>query len=123
MSYVDGFVLVMPKKNFPAYKKMAKEGRQIWMKSGALDYVEAVGEDLDVAKKWGNMPFPAMVKAKKGEIVVFSYVVYKSRKHRDAVNKKVQAAMDKKYADAKDFEMPFDMKRVAVGGFQAFVEA
>lgn len=122
MRYVDGFVLVMPKKNFAAYKKMAKEGGQIWMKCGALNYVEAVGEDLDVAKKWGNMPFPAMVKAKKDEIVVFSYIVYKSRKHRDAVNKKVQVEMDKKYADAKDFKMPFDMKRTAVGGFEVFVE-
>ncbi len=122
MSYVDGFVLVMPKKNLPAYKKMAKEGGSIWMKCGAVSYVEAIGEDLGVAKKYGNMPFPTMVKAKKNEIVVFSYVVYKSRKHRDAVNKKVYAEMDKKYADAKDFTMPFDMKRAAVGGFEVIVD-
>lgn len=122
MSYVDGFVIAMPKKNLPAYKKMAKEGGKIWMKCGALNYVEAIGEDLGVAKKWGNLPFPTMVKAKKDEIVVFSYVVYKSRKHRDAVNKKVHAAMDKAYADKKDFEMPFEMQRAAVGGFEAFVD-
>lgn len=120
--YVDGFVLVMPKKNLPAYKKMAKQGGSIWMKCGATGYVEAIGDDLAVAKKWGNLPFDTMVNAKKGEIVVFSYVTYKSRKHRDAVNKKVHAEMDKLYADAKDFEMPFDVKRCAVGGFEAFVD-
>lgn len=115
--YVDGFVICVPKKNMAAYTKMAKLGRKIWMEHGALDYVEAVGDDLKV--KFG-LPFTKMAKTKAGETVVFSFITYKSRKHRDAVNKKVMA--DKRM-DCSGQKMPFDMKRFAYGGFKAFVEA
>lgn len=119
MKYVDGFVLVVPKKNLAAYKKMATEAGKIWKKYGALDYKECVGEDLtpkDVA-----VPFPKAMKAKEGETIIFSYIVYKSRKHRDAVNAKVMKdPMMDKY---KDQPMPFDMKRFSYGGFEVIVDA
>ena len=83
--YVDGYVLVVPKKNLKFYKKMASEGGKIWMKYGALQYVECVGEDLNSAKKWGFLPFPKMTKAKPTETVVFSFIAYKSKAHRDKV--------------------------------------
>lgn len=120
MSYVDGFVIIIPKKNLKAYRKMAKEGSKMWTKFGALDYKECV---LDDAKPQGVvMTFPKMTKAKKTDTVVFSYIVFKSRKHRDAVNKKVMAYYDKKYKDKK-MDMPFDMKKFAYAGFKAFVES
>ena len=122
MSYVDGFVLAMPKKNLAAYKKMAKDGGKVWMKYGALNYVEAVADDMASAKKWGNLPFPVMIKAKKNEIIVFAYIVYKNRKHRDSVNKKVYAHMSKTYDPAKDGDMPFEMDRAAMGGFETIVD-
>lgn len=118
--YVDGFVLVVPKKNLNAYKKIAKIGAKVWMSHGALDYKECVGDDLKV--KMG-LPFTKLAKPKKGEVVVFSYITYKSRKHRDEVNKKVMK--DKRLAAAcgNGKDMPFDVKRMAYGGFKAFVEA
>ena len=89
--YVDGFVLVVPKKKLAAYKRMAAQGAKLWRKYGALEYKECVGDDLN--PKMGGMPpflkFPKMVKLKKGGTVVFSYIVYKSRAHRDSVNAKV----------------------------------
>lgn len=121
--YVDGFVLVVAKKDLQAYKKMATVGRNVWMKHGALDYVEAVGDDLK--PDMGGMKaltFPQLTKLKKGELVVFSYIVYKSKKHRDDVNAKVMkdAAMnDPKY---KDKTMPFDLKRMSYGGFKVLVK-
>jgi alkaline phosphatase len=120
MSYVDGFVLVVPTKKVAAYKKMAKEGSQVWKKCGALDYKECIADDMK--PKGVTFTFSTMVKAKKNETVFFSFIVFKSRKHRDAVNKKVMAFFDKKYADAKDKEMPFDMKRMAYGGFTVAVD-
>ncbi|PIQ78613.1 RNA signal recognition particle [Candidatus Peregrinibacteria bacterium CG11_big_fil_rev_8_21_14_0_20_46_8] len=122
--YVDGFVLVVPKTKVAAYKKMAKEAAKIWKKYGALDYKECMGDDLH--PDMGGMPalnFPKMTNAKKNETVWFSYITYKSRAHRDSVNKKVMAEMDKKYADMKDMPMPFDMKRMAFGGFKVAVDA
>ncbi|TSC84275.1 MAG: hypothetical protein G01um101413_570 [Parcubacteria group bacterium Gr01-1014_13] len=119
--YVDGFVLVVPKKKVAAYRKMAQEGSRIWKKYGALEYKECVGDDL--SPNMGGMPaltFPKMIKLKKGETVWFSFVTYKSRAHRDQVNKKVMAEMDKKYKDAPP--MPFDMKRMAYGGFKVIVD-
>ena len=86
MSYVDGFVLVVPKRKLAVYKKMATRPRKIWRDHGALDYRECVGDDLKV--KIG-LPFPELAKTKPGETVVFSYIVYKSRAHRDKVNAKV----------------------------------
>lgn len=119
-SYVDGFVLVVPKKNLADYRRMAAMGEKMWRKYGALDYKECVADDMKV--RWA-LPFPKMVKPKKGEIIVFSYIVYKSRAHRDQVNARVMkdAAMnDPKY---KDKPMPFDMKRMACGGFKVLVGA
>lgn len=120
-TYVDGFVLTIPKKNTAAYTKMAKEASKVWKKFGALEYKECM---IDDAKpKHISFTFPKMAKVKKGEQVWFSYIVYKSRAHRDAVNKKVMAYFDKKYKDTKDMSMPFDMKRIAFAGFKTIVEA
>jgi uncharacterized protein YbaA (DUF1428 family) len=119
--YVDGFVLVISKKNVAAYRKMAREGNNIWKKYGALDYKECMGDDLSPDPTNQTLTFPKLVKLKKGETVWFSYIVYKSRAHRDAVNKKVMAEMNKKYANQKDMSMPFDMKRMAYGGFKVEV--
>jgi uncharacterized protein YbaA (DUF1428 family) len=116
MRYVDGYVLPVPKKNVKAYARMAKMGAKMWMKHGALDYKECVAEDLKT--KWG-MPFSRMMKLKPGETVVFSYIVFKSRAHRDHVNAKVMKEMEK-MEDMK--EMPFDIKRMVYGGFNVLVE-
>ena len=115
MKYVDGFVLPVPRKKMKAYVKMAKWGKRVWLKHGALDYQECVGDDLK--SKWG-IPFPRLSKLKAGETVVFSYIVYKSRAHRDRVNAKVMKEMEK---TPMPKEMPFDMKRMAYGGFKVLV--
>lgn len=115
MSYVDGFVLVVPKKNLAAYKSMARKAGKIWREYGALEYRECVGDDLKV--KYG-LPFPKLTKAKPNEIVLFSFIVYKSRAHRDKVNAKVMAD-PRLQGSAKD--MPFDFKRMAFGGFKTLV--
>lgn len=115
--YVDGFVIPIKKKNVKTYKKMATLGCKIWMEHGALDYYECIGEMLDV--KWG-LTFPKMCKLKPDETVIFAFVVYKSKAHRNQVNKKVHA--DPRM-DMEGMEMPFDMKRFAVGGFSVLVEA
>jgi uncharacterized protein YbaA (DUF1428 family) len=117
--YVDGYVLPVPKKNLATYRRMAKGGARIWRKHGALEYFECVGDDLKV--KWGT-PFPRPLKLRRGETVVFSWVVFKSRAHRDAVNKKVMKdpALAAMMANTK---MPFDMKRMLYGGFKVLVEA
>ena len=112
MSYVDGYVIPVPKKNLKAYTKMAKLGETMSRKHGALDYKECVGDDL--APGWGAQ-FPTMLKLKAGETVVFSYILYKSRAHRDLVNNRVMEDMAKK---PKFKDMPFDMKRMLVGGFK-----
>ncbi len=116
--YVDGFVLSVPKKNTAKYKKMAQEASKVWKKFGALDYKECMIDD--VKPKFVTFTFPKMAKTKPGEAVWFSFIVYKSRRHRDAVNKKVMAYFDKKYSK-KDMAMPFDMKRFAYGGFEVVV--
>lgn len=114
--YVDGFVVVVNKKNVPAYIKMAKLGKKLWMKHGALDYKECEGDDLNV--KWG-LPFKKMAGAKPNETVFFSYITYKSKAHRDSVNKKVMADPDMQPDESK--EMPFEMKKMAYGGFKVIV--
>lgn len=116
--YVDGYVIPIKKKNIAKYKKMAILGRKTWMKHGALDYHETVGDDL---KAPYGIPFTKLAKLKSDETVVFSYVVYKSKAHRDRVNKKVHAEFAKMPQD--DFEMPFDAKRFAVGGFKSLVKS
>lgn len=115
--YVDGFVLVVPKAKIAEYRKMAQEGEEMWKRYGALDYKECIGDDLNSPA----LTFPKIVKAKKGETVWFSYITYKSRAHRDQVNKKVMAEMDKKAKKYKNVTIPFDMKRMAYGGFKVIV--
>jgi uncharacterized protein YbaA (DUF1428 family) len=122
--YIDGFVLVVPKKNANEYHKMAEMGKKAWMKHGALDYVESVGNDLDIKPMGGMKPltFVKMTKAGPADDIWFSYIVFKSKKHRDEVNKKVMAEMSKD-AKNKDMKMPFDMKKFAYGGFEVAVSA
>ncbi len=116
--YVDGFVIPIKKKDLKAYKKMATLGCKIWMEYGALDYYECVGEDLK--NTWG-LPFPKLCKLKANETVVFAFVVYKSKSHRNAVNKKIHK--DPRMAPEKFAKMPFDMKRFSTGGFKTLVRA
>ncbi|EKE20436.1 MAG: protein of unknown function DUF1428 [uncultured bacterium] len=119
--YVDGFVLAVPEKNLPAYKKMALEGGKVWKKYGALEYFECAGDDL--SPKMGGMKFlkfPKIVNAKPGEIAVFSFIVFKSRAHRDSVNAKVMKEFMQDPKN-KNKEMPFDIKRMAYGGFKTLV--
>ena len=115
----------VPKKNVAAYKKMAREASKVWKRFGALDYYECTGEDLHVKATGGMKPrsFVEIAKAKSGDTVWFSFIVYKNRAQRDAVNKKVMAYFEKKYATAKDMSMPFDMKKMAYGGFKVIVKA
>lgn len=118
--YVDGYVIVVPKKNIPQYKKDARAAGKTWMKHGALEYKECVGDDLNIS--WIKLTFPKLTKIKKNETVVFSYVLYKSKKHRDSVNKKVMKEMleyEKKHGKMK---MPFDMNKMAFGGFKTLVD-
>ncbi|MDD1697261.1 MAG: DUF1428 domain-containing protein [Methanoregula sp.] len=120
MKYVDGFVIVVPEKNMPAYREMANMGAGVWKKYGALEYYECVGDDLE--PEMAGITFPKMTKAKTSETVVFSFIVFESRAHRDEVNAKVMqdpVMNDPKY---KDMPMPFDMKRMAYGGFNVIVE-
>lgn len=119
--YVDGFVLSIPKKNTGKYRKMASEACKVWKKFGALDYKECIIDDPK--PQFVTFTFPKMARVKPGETVWFSFIVYKSRAHRDTVNKKVMAYFDKKYANDKDkMNMPFDMKRFAYAGFKVEVE-
>jgi uncharacterized protein YbaA (DUF1428 family) len=119
MRYVDGFVMPVPKKNLAAYRLMAQKAGRIWREHGALEYMECVGDDLK--PKFGAL-FPKMAKLKSGETVVFSWIVYKSRAHRDRVNAKVMK--DPRLAASMDpASMPFDMKRMAYGGFKVLVDA
>ena len=118
-NYVDGFVVPVPKKKLPAYIRMAKKASKIWKEHGALDYKECVGDDLNIKF---CMPFPKGIKLKAGETVFFSYIVYKSRAHRDAVNAKVMKdPRIGEMCDPKD--MPFDCKRMVYGGFKILVSA
>ena len=119
MKYVDGFVLPVPKKNLAAYRRMAQKASKVWRDHGALEYRECVGDDLKV--KMG-VSFPKQATAKPGETVVFAYVVYKSRAHRDQVVAKVMK--DPRLANMCDPKnMPFDFKRMGYGGFKTIVEA
>ena len=115
MQYVDGYVLPVPKRTLKAYIRMARTGEKMWRKHGALDYKECIGDDLK--PKWGAL-FPQMMRLKPGETVVFSYIVFKSRAHRDRVNTKVMKDMEK-MGGMKD--MPFDVKRMVYGGFKVAV--
>jgi uncharacterized protein YbaA (DUF1428 family) len=122
MKYVDGFLIVIPKKNRAAYRKMATFGRKVWMKHGALDYKECVGDDLN--PNMGGMKIPTfskISKAQKGEEVWFSFIVFKSKKHRNQVNAKVMK--DPSMNDSSwSKKMPFDMKKFSYGGFSVVVD-
>jgi uncharacterized protein YbaA (DUF1428 family) len=117
MRYGDGYVLPVPRKNLAAYRRMAQKAGKIWREHGALEYRECAGDDLQV--KWG-MPFPRALKLKRGETVVFSWIVFKSRADRDRVNAKVMKDPRLKNIDPKT--MPFDVKRMVFGGFKTFVD-
>jgi len=117
MSYVDGYILAIPKRSVRAYRRMAEIGRKMWTKHGAVDYKECAGDDL--AAKWG-IPFTRLLKLKPNETAVFAYIVFKSRAHRDRVNAKVMKEMNEMGGPPKD--MPFDMKRMVYGGFKTIVE-
>ena len=117
MTYVDGFVIPVPKKQLAAYRKMSVKAGKIWKEYGALDYKECVGDDLKV--KWGT-PFLKLAKAKPGETVVFSWITYKTKAQRDRINAKV---MKDPRLQMDGAAMPFDMKRMTYGGFKVFVDA
>lgn len=117
MPYVDGFVIPLPKKNVEAYRRMARMGARIWKEYGALEYYECVGDDL--AAKWG-LGFRRLAKLKPSETVVFSWIVYKSRAHRDRVNARVMKDPRMSPEHMKQ-SVPFDVKRFAFGGFKVLV--
>ena len=118
VGYVDGFVIPMPKKNLAMYRRMAQDGARLWMKHGALDYKECIGDD--VKNPWG-LNFPQIAKLKRGEVVVFSYIGFKSRAHRDQVNARVFKDPEMSPENYKDKPMPFNSKRMAYGGFKVLV--
>jgi uncharacterized protein YbaA (DUF1428 family) len=116
MSYVDGFVLAVPKANLQAYEALARKAGEVWKEHGALAFVECVGDDVP----YGELTsFPRAVQAKEDEIVVFSWIVYESREQRDAINAKVMA--DPRMKDGMS-NMPFDGRRMIYGGFRTILE-
>ena len=118
MSYVDGFVVPVPEEQLPAYRKMARKAGKVWREHGALEYVECVADDVKPGKVTS---FPQAVKLKPGEVVVFSWIVYKSRRDRDRINKLVMS--DPRLAEMMDPKtLPFDGKRMFWGGFKPIVE-
>jgi uncharacterized protein YbaA (DUF1428 family) len=118
MRYVDGYVLPLPKKNLEAYRRMAQKAGNVWRDHGALEYIECVADDVKPGK---HTSFPQSVKLKPAETVVFAYIVFKSRAHRDRVNAKVMK--DPRLADMMDPKaMPFDGKRMFWGGFKTLVD-
>ena len=116
--YVDGFVVPVPKDNVGAYRRMARKAGKLWREHGALEYRECIGDDVPPGKVTS---FPRGVKAKPDETVVFAWIVYRSRAHRDQVMAKVMKDPRMTGMDMKD--MPFDSKRMIYGGFKVFVEA
>lgn len=116
MSYVDGFVIPVAKNKIAAYRKIAANAGKIWMEHGALQYVECVGDDLDI--KYCT-PFPQGIRVRKGETAIFSWILFKSRAHRDRVNAKV---MKDPRINCDPKTMPFDCARMLYGGFKAIVE-
>jgi uncharacterized protein YbaA (DUF1428 family) len=117
MPYVDGFVLPVARKNLPAYFRIARKAGKVWRDLGALEYRECVGDDLNIK---GSVPFPRRVRLKRGETIVFSWIVYKSRAQRDRVMAKIMT--DPRLAKLMDPKaMPFDPKRMLYGGFKVVV--
>lgn len=123
--YVDGFVLPVPKKNIKDYIKMSRAMGKLMKKYGALEYIECEGDDLNPAMMVGmkSAKFEKIAKAKPDETVLFSFIVFKSKAHRDSVNAKVMKDPSMDDPKIKDMKMPFDMKRMAYGGFKVIVDA
>ncbi len=119
MRYFDGFVLSIPKKKLAAYKRLARLASKVWIECGALEYVESAGEDL--AAPCG-VPFPELARTRRGETVVFAWISYRSRAHRDRVNARVMKD-PRMLATMSKGPMPFDMARMSYGGFKGLVEA
>lgn len=130
--YVDGFVISIKKDKIDAYKEMAEIGKKVWMKHGALTYFECVGDDMHPDWNIDSIPeeqreamkgidFPDLCKSDDDEIPVFSFIIFKSRQHRDEVNAKVMADPEMQPPEGDKFNMPFDMKKMAYGGFKAIV--
>jgi uncharacterized protein YbaA (DUF1428 family) len=118
MNYVDGFVVPVPKKNLAAYRRLSQRAGKIWREFGAIEYKECVGDDVKPGKVTS---FPQGVKLRPGEVVVFSWITYKSRAQRDRINAKVMK--DPRLADMMDLKsLPFDAKRMVYGGFKTFVD-
>lgn len=117
MGYVDGFVLPLRKKDLPAYRRMARKAGKIFKEYGALDFKECAGDDLNV--KIG-MPFTKRIKIKRGETIMFSWILYRSRKDRDRINAKVMK--DPRLAGMSEADMPFDCKDMLYGGFKVVVD-
>jgi len=119
MRYVDGYLVPVPKKNLQTYRRMAQKAGKVWRDHGALEYIECVADDVKPGK---HTSFPQSVKLKPSETVVFAYIVYKSRAHRDRVNAKVMK--DPRLANMMDPKaLPFDGKRMIWGGFKVLVES
>lgn len=120
MPYVDGFLIPVPRKHMQTYRRIAQKAGRVWRDHGALEYRECVGDDLNV--KGMGMTFPRRLRLKRGEVVVFSWIVFKSRADRDRVNAKVMKdpRVAKMMEDPKS--MPFDVKRMSYGGFKVLVD-
>ena len=116
--YADGFVLLVPRRKLDAYRRISQKAGKVWKEHGALEYIEAVGDDLKVKS---GRPFPALVKPRAGEAIVFSWILYKSKRDRDRVNAKVMK--DPRLGNGSPDDMPFDCHRMIWGGFKAIVEA
>lgn len=114
--YADGFIITVPKRKLDVYRRISQKAGRVWKEYGAIEYIECVGDDLRIPM---GLPFPRLTKAKPGEAVIFSWILYKSRRDRDRVNKKVMADPRIKF-DEKS--MPFDMKRMSYGGFSVLVD-
>ena len=118
MKYVDGFVIPIPKKNIPAYRRLARLSGKIWHEYGALEYRECVGDDLNCK---GVLSFIRLARARRGETVLFSWIVYKSKAHRDRVNRKIMKD-PRIIAMMNTRKMPFEGKKMAYGGFRVLIE-
>jgi len=118
MAYIDGYVIAVPKKNIAAYRRMSRQAAKVWRDHGALEYRECVGDELNAGFGPG---FLKGAKAKRGETVMFSWILYKSKAHRNRVN--AAAMKDPRLADMDPTNMPFDLKRMLWGGFKMIVDA
>ena len=123
--YIDGFVLVVPKDKAEEYKKMTEEGRDSWIRHGALEYFECRNDDLKQQEMGADKSrsFSEMAGADENQDVWFSFIVFESKEHRDEVNQKAMKEMDESYSEQSGFVSPFDMTKMAYGGFEVVVEA